>query len=107
MRRSASVGWSGGLMGGYVEIGALNTWYDEQGEGEPLVLLEGCAPTQHGLPRCRRLVRTFGSSHRSAAVMGTHPISREPCPMTSCRRTRLGFWMRSSVAPHIWWDGAT
>jgi pimeloyl-ACP methyl ester carboxylesterase len=60
-------------MGGYVEIGALNTWYDEQGEGEPLVLLEGCAPTQHGLPRCRRLVRTFGSSHRSAAVMGTTP----------------------------------
>lgn len=28
-------------MAGYVEIGALNTWYDEQGEGEPLVLLHG------------------------------------------------------------------
>jgi hypothetical protein len=41
MRPSASVGWSGGLIGGYVEIGALNTWYDEQGEGEPLMLLHG------------------------------------------------------------------
>ena len=28
-------------MGRYVEIGALKTWYDEQGEGEPLVLLHG------------------------------------------------------------------
>jgi pimeloyl-ACP methyl ester carboxylesterase len=28
-------------MGGYVEVGALKTWYDEQGEGEPLVLLHG------------------------------------------------------------------
>ena len=26
-------------MGSYVEIGELKTWYDEQGEGEPLVLL--------------------------------------------------------------------
>src|SRR5215211_4746660 len=42
MCRGASVGWSGGgIMGGYVEIGALKTWYDEQGEGEPLVLLHG------------------------------------------------------------------
>ena len=28
-------------MGDYVEIGALKTWYDEQGVGEPLVLLHG------------------------------------------------------------------
>ena len=28
-------------MGSYVEIGELKTWYDEQGEGEPLVLLHG------------------------------------------------------------------
>ena len=28
-------------MGRYVEIGALKTWYDEQGEGKPLVLLHG------------------------------------------------------------------
>jgi pimeloyl-ACP methyl ester carboxylesterase len=28
-------------MGGYVEIGELKTWYDEQGAGEPLVLLHG------------------------------------------------------------------
>jgi pimeloyl-ACP methyl ester carboxylesterase len=26
-------------MGSYVEIGELKTWCDEQGEGEPLVLL--------------------------------------------------------------------
>ena len=28
-------------MGGYVEVGALKTWYDEQGGGEPLVLFHG------------------------------------------------------------------
>jgi pimeloyl-ACP methyl ester carboxylesterase len=28
-------------MGGYVQIGELKTWYDEQGAGEPLVLLHG------------------------------------------------------------------
>ena len=28
-------------MGDYVKIGELNTWYDEQGAGEPLVLLHG------------------------------------------------------------------
>jgi pimeloyl-ACP methyl ester carboxylesterase len=28
-------------MAGYIEIGALKTWYDEQGGGKPLVLLHG------------------------------------------------------------------
>jgi pimeloyl-ACP methyl ester carboxylesterase len=28
-------------MGTYVEIGGLNTWYDEEGSGAPLVLLHG------------------------------------------------------------------
>jgi pimeloyl-ACP methyl ester carboxylesterase len=28
-------------MGEYIDIGAVKTWYDEQGEGEPLVLLHG------------------------------------------------------------------
>jgi pimeloyl-ACP methyl ester carboxylesterase len=28
-------------MGQYVEIGAVNTWYDESGTGDPLVLLHG------------------------------------------------------------------
>jgi pimeloyl-ACP methyl ester carboxylesterase len=28
-------------MGGYVKVGDLNTWYDEHGGGEPLVLLHG------------------------------------------------------------------
>jgi pimeloyl-ACP methyl ester carboxylesterase len=28
-------------MGAYVEIGGLKTWYDEVGEGDPLVLLHG------------------------------------------------------------------
>ena len=28
-------------MGGYVQIGDLSTWYDEQGAGEPLVLFHG------------------------------------------------------------------
>jgi pimeloyl-ACP methyl ester carboxylesterase len=28
-------------MGEYVDVGGLNTWYDEQGAGDPLVLLHG------------------------------------------------------------------
>ena len=28
-------------MGGYLESGGLKTWWDEQGVGEPLVLLHG------------------------------------------------------------------
>jgi pimeloyl-ACP methyl ester carboxylesterase len=28
-------------MGQYIDIGGVNTWYDEQGSGEPLVLLHG------------------------------------------------------------------
>ena len=28
-------------MGTYVDLGGVNTWYDERGEGEPLVLLHG------------------------------------------------------------------
>ncbi|MFD7626149.1 alpha/beta fold hydrolase [Streptomyces sp. NPDC059851] len=28
-------------MGTYIQLGAVKTWYDEQGEGEPLVLLHG------------------------------------------------------------------
>ncbi|WP_020390408.1 alpha/beta fold hydrolase [Kribbella catacumbae] len=28
-------------MGEYVQLGAVKTWYDEQGEGEPLVLMHG------------------------------------------------------------------
>lgn len=31
----------GGVMGQYIDIGAVKTWYDEQGEGDPLVLLHG------------------------------------------------------------------
>src|SRR5262249_27712223 len=28
-------------MGAYVQLGAVKTWYDERGEGEPLVLMHG------------------------------------------------------------------
>ena len=28
-------------MGDYIDIGGINTWYDEQGTGDPLVLLHG------------------------------------------------------------------
>ena len=34
-------GRKGGVMGRYIDIGAVKTWYDEQGEGDPLVLLHG------------------------------------------------------------------
>jgi pimeloyl-ACP methyl ester carboxylesterase len=38
---SATVGGAGGQMAEYVQTGAVRTWYDEHGDGEPLVLLHG------------------------------------------------------------------
>jgi pimeloyl-ACP methyl ester carboxylesterase len=29
------------IMAGYVQLGAVNTWYDERGTGDPLVLMHG------------------------------------------------------------------
>jgi hypothetical protein len=56
------------MMGSYVEIGELKTWYDEQGAGEPLVLLHGCISTNETWgAQCQTSVRTSESSPRKEA----------------------------------------
>jgi pimeloyl-ACP methyl ester carboxylesterase len=55
-------------MSGYVEIGDLKTWYDEQGEGEPLVLLHGGLSTNETwggqLPDLSARFRVFAPERR-------------------------------------------
>ncbi len=51
-------------MGSYVEIGELKTWYDEQGEGEPLVLLHGGISTNETLGCADAGLRCALPSHR-------------------------------------------
>jgi pimeloyl-ACP methyl ester carboxylesterase len=95
-------------MGGYVEIGVLKTWYDEEGRDEPLVLLHGGMSTNATwaaqMPELSAHFRVIAPERRGH---GHTPDLEGPLSMTSCRRTRSGLWMRSSVARHIWWDGAT
>ena len=75
-------------MGGYLEIDGLKTWYEEQGAGEPLVLLhEAWRRTRLGRPSSRISPNTSESSHPSAAVTVTRPTSRDPSRMTRWQRT--------------------
>jgi len=47
-------------MGTYVEIGGLKTWYDEEGSGEPLVLLHGgLSPNETWGPQMPEFAKQF------------------------------------------------
>ncbi len=47
-------------MGAYVEIRGLNTWYDEDGSGEPLVLLHGgLSPNETWRPQIPEFAKQF------------------------------------------------
>ena len=65
-------------MGSYVEIGELKTWYDEQGSGEPLVLLHGGISTNE---TWGAQMPDFGARFRviplNGAGTGTRPTSKD------------------------------
>ena len=95
-------------MGDYVKIGELNTWYDEQGAGEPLVLLHGGLSTNETWAgQIPDFAARFESSPRSGAGTVTRPMSRVPCPMTLWRLTRSVSSMWWWAARRILWVGAT
>src|SRR5215207_9588746 len=108
MRRGASVTWSGGgLMGRYVEIGASKTWYDEQGEGEPLVLLHGGMSTNATwaaqMPDLSARFRIIAPERRGH---GHTPDLDGPLSYDVMSADTIGF-VDAVVGGRIWWDGAT
>ena len=90
-------------MGRYVEIGAVKTWYDEQGEGEPLVLLHGgMITTQHGaqMPDFSAQFRIIAPERRGH---GHTPDLDGPLSYDVMSADTIGFMDGSSVARRIWW----
>ena len=65
-------------MGSYVEIGELKTWYDEQGEGEPLVLLHrGMSTNETWGPQMPDFGARFRVIPLNGAGTGTRPTSKD------------------------------
>jgi pimeloyl-ACP methyl ester carboxylesterase len=47
-------------MGAYIEVGGLKTWYDEEGSGEPLVLVHGgLSPNETWAPQMPEFAKHF------------------------------------------------
>ncbi len=60
LRATTRRGRKGNGLGTYVEIDALKTWYDEDGAGEPLVLLHGgISPNETWGPQMQEFARHF------------------------------------------------
>lgn len=60
-------------MGGYVELGEVRTWYDEHGDGPPLVLLRPRRPDP-----ARRGLLISGVFHRDGWIPEVIDPDREP-----------------------------
>ena len=68
-------------MARYVQTGAVHTWYDEHGAGEPLVLLHGgLVDARWFEPTSLRWRSGSTSTRRSAAATGTPPTSTVRSP---------------------------
>src|SRR5258708_24484472 len=67
-----------GTMAGYVEVNGVNTWYDERGDGDPLVLLHGALTDS----------RDFTGSLDALAGRFRLLLPRAPRPWSHRRRPR-------------------
>ena len=76
-------------MGDYLDSGGLSTWYDEQGVGQPLVLLHGGLSTNETwAPQMSDFAPQFRVIAPERRGHGHTPTSRDRCRMTRWRRTR-------------------
>jgi hypothetical protein len=68
-------------MATYVQLGAVRTWYDEHGEGDPLVLLHG-GQVRRAVLRAEpaRAGRALPPLRPSGAATATPPTSRARPP---------------------------
>jgi pimeloyl-ACP methyl ester carboxylesterase len=70
-------------MGKYVQLGAVKTWYDEHGAGQPLVLLHG------GLVDARFFEPKSRAAGGAVPRLHTRNRRRASSPATAaCRRAR-------------------
>jgi pimeloyl-ACP methyl ester carboxylesterase len=70
-------------MATYVQLGAVKTWYDEHGQGEPLVLLHGGLVDARFFGRiCPRWPNTSTSIPPSDGVTATPPTLRARSPIS-------------------------
>ena len=68
-------------MATYVQLGAVKTWYDEHGQGDPLVLLHGgLADARFFAPNRPALAEDFHLYTPSGAATATLPTSRGRSP---------------------------
>jgi pimeloyl-ACP methyl ester carboxylesterase len=71
-------------MATYVQLGAAKTWYDEHGQGHPLVLLHAGWSTRGSWSRSfPRWPNTSTSTPPSGVAMATPPTSRARSPTSS------------------------
>jgi pimeloyl-ACP methyl ester carboxylesterase len=90
-------------MTGYVRVGALSTWYEERGEGVPLILLHGGLVDarffEHNLDalaeRFRVLVPERRGHGHTADVDG-------PITFDVMAQDRSDFWRPWWVDPRMW-----
>jgi pimeloyl-ACP methyl ester carboxylesterase len=98
-------------MAGYVELGEVRTWYDEQGEGEPVVLLHaGGADARASAPNIELLAARFRVFTPERRGHGRIRTRKARSRTTSWRATRLPSWSgwsaaaraSSAAAPRAW-----
>jgi len=97
-------------MGQYIDIGAVKTWYDEQGEGDPLILLHGGLVTNETwamqMPEFRARFRVLAPERRGH---GHTPDVEGPLSYDDMAADTIGFIEKLVDGPaHLvgWSDGA-
>jgi len=95
-------------MGTYIEIGGVRTWYDEDGSGEPLVLLHGgLSPNETWGPQMPEFAKHFRVLAPERCGHGHTPDIDGPFSYDDMATDTIGSSKRSSTVRRISSGGAT
>jgi len=95
-------------MGDYVVIGRLRTWYDEQGAGDPLVLLHGGLSTNESwAAQTPALAEHFRVVAPERRAHGHTPDLEGPLSYDDMATDTIGFLESRLMGQHILSVGAT